>query len=80
MIGQCECADHNCPAHQGGDCNLIGMVETLYCTDMHDETGTKFCRACADDACESGVFCSEQDKLDADEHDDLEGFDNGGEA
>ena len=53
---KCECGDPNCPVHKGEDeCGNMGMAK-LYRIDMEDRTGTNFCRRCAQDAYESGLF------------------------
>jgi hypothetical protein len=53
----CECTDPGCPVHKGkSECSHFGRVVTLYRVDMEDETGTRMCRACAEDAMESGLF------------------------
>lgn len=52
----CECSDPGCPAHSGkSECERIS-VTTVYRSDMEDRTGTRMCRACMEDAMESGVF------------------------
>ncbi len=53
---RCECADHQCPVHQGKDCTVVPAICTLRRVDMDDATGTRFCGKCADDALESGLF------------------------
>ncbi len=55
----CECNDHLCPNHEGGDCQDEGCM-VLYRIDMEDLTGVMFCDVCADDAMESGVFCTHE--------------------
>lgn len=56
MNHNCECSDPGCPVHEGKDCNRHGRTKTLYRIDMEDATGTRFCKDCADDAYESGLF------------------------
>ena len=52
----CECSDPGCPAHSGvSECSRRGVV-TVYRIDMEDESGTRMCRACSEDAMDSGVF------------------------
>jgi len=67
----CGCFDNGCKANHGRACLTRidplagdGSGETLYRVDMQDDTGTLFCRACADDAMESGLFCMFDDKID----------------
>ena len=50
----CECADPKCPACQG-HCPRSATVN-LRRVDMEDRTGTFFCRTCASDALDSGLF------------------------
>ena len=57
MVRQCECADTLCPVHKGtSKCASEDGPVLLYRTDMDDRSGIVFCRACADDAMESGLF------------------------
>lgn len=51
---KCECSDPLCPACHG-HCTKA-PVTNLVRTDMDDQTGTLFCRACAADAFDSGLF------------------------
>lgn len=67
----CGCFDKGCKANHGHACLAMidpragdGSGETLFRIDMDDKSGTLFCRACADDALESGVFCSFDDTID----------------
>ena len=56
---KCECIDHGCAAHRNSTCSEREDARAsvnLRRVDMHDVTGTNFCRACADDAHESGLF------------------------
>src|SRR5579884_1554567 len=53
---KCECSDSGCPEkHGSAQCGKPATI-TLYRCDMDDETGTRFCDACAVDANNSGVF------------------------
>ena len=52
----CECADPGCPIHRGVSHCGESAVVTLKRIDMEDRAGTMMCRACADDALESGLF------------------------
>ena len=59
MSKQCECFDSLCP-HAGrdqksGQCTQKAKT-VLVRVDMEDTTGTLFCKECATDALESGVF------------------------
>lgn len=55
---RCECFDQDCAEGHTGQCiNRAGM--TLWRIDMEDQTGTRFCRVCAKDAMESGLFTEE---------------------
>lgn len=57
----CECADPGCPVHKGvSKCSHVGRCKTLYRVDMEDQTGTKMCSACAEDAFDSGLFTEEK--------------------
>lgn len=55
----CECSDFMCPAC-AGTCHTLATA-TLYRVDMdmQDETGTRMCENCADDAMASGLFVEE---------------------
>lgn len=53
---KCECADRGCPFHTGLDHCVRTATDVLYRCDMEDRTGTRFCRPCADDADESGLY------------------------
>lgn len=71
MAKRCECSDPGCPCCQG-HCERRSAV-TLYRVDMQDESGTRFCENCANDAYESGVFAdTHPDDRDGDDI-DLEG-------
>ena len=50
----CECADHQCPLHEGYDCQR-GAALRLYRADMNG-IGVDFCRPCSLDAEASGLF------------------------
>lgn len=54
----CGCADAECKADHGP--TFTGCTRqathTLYRIDMADNQGTRFCDACAEDACKSGLF------------------------
>ena len=52
----CECSDSGCKAHLGAPHCSRPIAETLYRSDMEDNTGVAFCAECASDAMESGVF------------------------
>lgn len=53
----CQCCDPGCPSHPGESrCPDPCATTTLYRIDMEDRTGTDMCRACADDAMQSGLF------------------------
>ncbi len=52
----CQCADPGCPVHKGVSHCTTAAAVTLIRVDMQDRTGTMMCRACADDALESGLF------------------------
>jgi hypothetical protein len=52
----CDCTDPGCPEHEGKPSCSKKAVETVYRSDMEDQTGTRMCWACASDALESGVF------------------------
>jgi hypothetical protein len=57
----CECTDDSCPSHEGKNrCTVLSTV-TLYRVDMADETGTRFCNECCEDALESGLFTAIED-------------------
>lgn len=51
----CECMDKGCPCD--GDCREQA-TETVFRVDMEDDTGTKMCGTCADDAHLTGLFRS----------------------
>ena len=54
----CECSDSGCPVHEGaGECPKRAKV-VLRRIDFVGEPHCHFCRECADDALESGVFSS----------------------
>lgn len=59
---KCECRDPGCKVHPGFEtanpCERKA-TDTLYRIDMEDRTGTRFCKACALDAYESGLFSGE---------------------
>jgi len=58
----CECTDPGCPVHEGvSSCEGKGRVR-LYRIDMDDRSGSLFCRECANDAFDSGVFTNRQAK------------------
>ena len=50
----CECTDPGCPVC-GGKCNRTAQVN-MNRADMADESGVFFCRQCAGDAADAGVF------------------------
>jgi hypothetical protein len=52
----CQCSDPGCPVHAGKSSCTHRAITALVRVDMEDITGTAFCRACADDAFESGLF------------------------
>jgi len=56
----CECNDAGCKAHQGQATCSKPVYETLYRSDMEDNTGVEFCSDCAEDAAGSGVFTSRE--------------------
>ena len=68
----CECADSGCPMHLGTDCDSSESenLTILYRVDMTDYTGTRFCDGCADDAFESGLFCTDRDLADSQDDDE----------
>ena len=53
---RCECVDQGCPEHEGRECANVERLVTFYRADQIDETGTRFCEACAEDARGSGVY------------------------
>jgi hypothetical protein len=53
MKPKCECTDKGCTCK--GKCTN-NAAACLSRVDMEDRTGTLFCRACAEDAMESGLF------------------------
>lgn len=57
----CECADPGCLHHMGtAACHTpVGRTRILYRVDMEDETGTRMCAPCREDALESGLFSEE---------------------
>jgi hypothetical protein len=55
----CECSDPGCPAHKGKSSCERKANQTLWRVDMDDESGTRFCQRCADDAFDAGVFTDE---------------------
>lgn len=62
----CQCGDPMCPVPHGretceGRCTDTADI-TLYRVDMLDETGTRFCAACAEDAMDSGLFTARLDE------------------
>jgi hypothetical protein len=55
-LDKCKCSDPGCPVHPNpGPCKNLAR-RTVKRIDMQDETGTRMCRRCAEDALESGVF------------------------
>lgn len=57
MKTQCECSDPGCKAHEGKSECTRKAVTTVSRYDYEiDGDHFRFCRACADDAIESGVF------------------------
>lgn len=69
---RCECSDPNCPvSHETSQCCGKRVDTILYRTDMEDRTGVAFCKACADDAFESGLFT---DSLEDDEEEEATTF------
>jgi len=53
----CQCGDRLCSAkHAGSQVCAFEATCQLYRVDMEDEWGTPYCRPCADDALESGLF------------------------
>jgi hypothetical protein len=58
---RCECSDPGCPAKHGSRCLNRARV-TLYRIDMEDNSGTRMCLDCADDAMECGLFTEEADE------------------
>lgn len=59
MKTNCQCTDPGCPVHKGKSECSHKAVSVLRRVDMEDKTGTPMCRACADDALESGLFSDE---------------------
>jgi hypothetical protein len=54
---RCECSDPGCPVHKGAEVCLNRAAFSLRRIDMEDgQTKIRFCRACANDALDSGVF------------------------
>lgn len=51
---RCECGDPGCPVCHG-QCNRLATA-VVFRVDMEDETGTRMCHACSQDAAESGLF------------------------
>jgi hypothetical protein len=58
----CECCDPGCPVHPGEEDCTKRATTRLRRVDMEDETGEYFCRKCADDALDSGVFTTFYDR------------------
>jgi len=54
MQDRCQDADRNCPVCHGKCVNQA--TDTLARVDMQDESGTRFCEDCTEDAMNSGVF------------------------
>lgn len=54
----CECRDPGCPMHKPKSTCTKKARRKVFRIDMEDETGTRMCNGCADDALESGVFRS----------------------
>lgn len=53
---RCECTDPGCPEHEGvSKCTKVAMI-TVHRVDMEDDTGTRMCHGCGEDALDSGVF------------------------
>ncbi len=60
-VTPCHCADPGCPAHPATSTCPRSAAKSrggrIICRiDMDDRFGTKVCRACAEDAMDSGVF------------------------
>lgn len=53
---KCECSDPGCPEHKGTSQCSNNATETVFRIDMEDRTGTRVCKACADDCFNSGLF------------------------
>jgi hypothetical protein len=56
----CECSDSGCKAHLGASSCAQPIAETLYRSDMEDNTGVAFCADCASDALDAGVFTTRE--------------------
>jgi len=56
----CECSDSGCKAHLGATSCAQPIAETLYRSDMEDNTGVAFCAECASDAMDAGVFATRE--------------------
>jgi len=56
MKAKCACSDPGCEVHEGKSECTHNAVTVVVRMDMEDRTGTPMCRACANDALESGVF------------------------
>lgn len=64
ISGLCECADTSCQC--SGQCTNEGTI-VLYRVDTEDDViGVRFCNTCADDALESGIFCTEFERTNDD--------------
>lgn len=61
MTGTCDCTDRYCPAHTGRPVCKRKSVLLVHRIDMEDESGTAMCRKCAEDALDSGVFCTREE-------------------
>lgn len=66
---RCDCQDKGCKAHTDEVCCTSLPRENmsrLYRVDMEDNTGSRFCPACTDDAMGSGLFtdnpCEDEDE------------------
>ena len=55
-VPQCECTDQGCSKHMGRAACSQPAISLLRRIDMDDREGTWFCRDCAKDAGESGLY------------------------
>jgi hypothetical protein len=51
----CECSDPLCPVHKGKECANKAQMELIR-IDFEGQPKCYFCKRCAEDALQSGVF------------------------